>query len=160
MIFPAPFDSGEGEVLAEWIDANDHMNLAYYIVLFDRATDAIYEAFQIGPDYKERTGCGTFAVASHNLYEQELLLGERVRIDTYVLGVDSKRLHLAHEMYRLADGARAATQELLYLHIDLAARRVSPWPDEIRARLDAARAAHAALPRPSWVGQRVAMPGG
>ena len=160
MIFPAPFDSGEGEELAEWIDANDHMNLAYYIVLFDRATDAIYEAFQIGPDYKDSTGCGTFAVASHNLYEQELLLGERVRIDTYVLGVDSKRLHLAHEMFRLADGARAATQELLYLHIDLAARRVTPWPGDVRARLDAAQAAHAALPRPAWVGQRVAMPGG
>ena len=40
MSFPTPFDRYEGEVLPEWIDANGHMNLAYYIVLFDYATDA------------------------------------------------------------------------------------------------------------------------
>lgn len=158
MSFPAPFDSGEGEVLPEWIDANDHMNLAYYIVLFDRATDVLYEEFDIGPAYKQRANCGTFAAETHNLYEQELLLGERVRIDTYVLGVDAKRLHLAHEMFRLSDGARAATQELMYLHVDLVARKVSPWPEAIRARLEEARVAHAALPRPAWIGRRIAMP--
>lgn len=157
-VFPAPFDAGEGEVLAEWIDSNDHMNLAYYIVLFDRATDVLFDVFDVGIGYKGRTGCGTFAVETHNLYEQELLVGDRVRIDTYVLGVDGKRLHLAHEMFRLKDGVRAATQELMYLHVDLTARRVSPWPDDIRARMETARTAHASLARPSWVGRRIAMP--
>ncbi|HTN09974.1 MAG TPA: thioesterase family protein, partial [Acetobacteraceae bacterium] len=117
MLGNVPFDSGEGEVLPGWIDSNDHMNLAYYVVLFDHATDAIYDAFGLGPGYKTRTGCGTFAAESHNLYEQELRLGERVRVATWVIGADTKRLHLAHEMYRLSDNARAATQELLYLHI-------------------------------------------
>ena len=48
MSFPAPFDRYQGEVLPEWIDANDHMNLAYYVVLFDYATDALFEAIGIG----------------------------------------------------------------------------------------------------------------
>lgn len=155
----APFDSGEGEVLPAWIDSNDHMNLAYYVVLFDRATDAIYDAFGLGPGYKERTNCGTFAAESHNLYEQELLLGERVRVATWVLGADAKRLHLAHEMYRLSDGARAATQELMYLHVDLGRRKVSPWPEAVRAKLDAFARAHAEVPRPDWTGRKIAMPG-
>jgi acyl-CoA thioester hydrolase len=159
MPFSVPFDSGEGEVLPDWIDSNDHMNLAYYVVLFDRATDAIYDAFGLGRDYKARTGCGTFAAESHNLYEQELRLGERVRIATWVLGADRKRLHLAHEMYRLTDGARAATQELLYLHVDLARRRVAPWPDDVAAQLRAFADAHASAERPGWVGRRIAMPG-
>ncbi len=48
MSIPAPFDRYEGEVLAEWIDANGHMNLAYYIVLFDYATDALFDTIDIG----------------------------------------------------------------------------------------------------------------
>jgi acyl-CoA thioester hydrolase len=153
-----PFDSGEGEVLPGWIDSNDHMNLAYYVVLFDQATDAIYEAFGLDRSYKTRTNCGTFAAESHNLYEQELVLGDRVRVTTQVLGVDAKRLHMAHEMYRLSDGARAATQELMYLHVDLGLRRVVPWPEDVRTRLDSFAATHAAIPRPAWVGRRIAMP--
>ncbi len=158
MTFPTPFADYVGEVEPEWIDSNDHMNLAYYVLMFDRGTDAIYTAWGMGIPYKTATGCGTFVVESHILYEQELLLGERARVATTVLGVDSKRLHLAHEMHRLPDGKRAAMQEIMLLHVDLGLRRVVPWPDTIRRRLEEAAAAHAALPRPDWIGRRVAMP--
>ena len=127
MSFPTPFDRYRGEVLPAWIDANGHMNLAYYIVLFDYATDALFDAIGIGHWYKETTNHGTFVAETHNLYERELLVGDRVRIATQILGTNGKRLHLAHEMFGLANGERAATQELMYLHIDLAARRVVPW---------------------------------
>ncbi len=153
-----PFDSGEVVVKPEWIDANGHMNLAYYTVAFDLATDLIFDVFDCSYSYKDRVGCGTFAAESHNMYEAELLLGERARIVTWVIGVDAKRVHLAHEMYRLDDGRRAATQELMYLHVDLRIRRVVPWPDEIRARIEAAHKAHATGARPEWVGRRIAMP--
>jgi acyl-CoA thioester hydrolase len=33
----------EGVVLPEWIDNNGHMNLAYYVVLFDQATDLLFD---------------------------------------------------------------------------------------------------------------------
>jgi acyl-CoA thioester hydrolase len=158
MSFPAPFDRYEGEVLAQWIDANGHMNLAYYIVLFDYATDALFDAIGIGRRYKDATNHGTFVAETHNLYERELLVGERVRVATQILGTDSKRLHLAHEMFNLANGERAATQELMYLHINLAARRVVPWLPEARERVAAAAAAHAGLARPDWAGRRIAMP--
>jgi acyl-CoA thioester hydrolase len=158
MTIPAPFDQYEGEVLPEWIDANGHMNLAYYVVLFDFATDALFEAIGIGLKYKDATNHGTFVAETHNLYERELLVGERVRIATQILGSDSKRLHLAHEMFTLAGGQRAATQELMYLHIDLLARRVVPWLPEARERVAAAAAAHARLPRPDWAGRRIVMP--
>jgi len=159
MSIPAPFERYEGEVLPEWIDANEHMNLAYYTVLFDYATDALFDAIGIGRQYKDRTGNGTFVAETHNLYERELLLGDRVRIATQILGTDDKRLHLAHEMFAVADGQRAATQELMYLHVDLRARRVAAFPDDVRARVAAWAAAHAHLPRPDWAGRRVAMPG-
>ncbi len=158
MTISAPFDQYEGEVLPEWIDANGHMNLAYYVVLFDYATDALFEAIGIGREYKDATNHGTFVAETHNLYERELLVGERVRVTTQVLGADSKRLHLAHEMFSLAGGQRAAAQELMYLHIDLCARRVVPWLPEAHKRVAAAAGAHARVPRPDWAGRRIMMP--
>jgi acyl-CoA thioester hydrolase len=159
MSFPAPFARYQGEVLPEWIDANGHMNLAYYVVLFDYATDTLFDAIGIGRVYKDTTNHGTFVAETHNLYERELLVGERVRIATQILGSDDKRLHLVHEMFSLANGRRAATQELMYLHIDLGARRVVPWLPEAREHVDAAAAAHVCLARPNWAGRRIAMPG-
>lgn len=150
----APFPSGAGVVLPGWIDSNDHMNLAYYLVLFDQGTDGIYDAFGMDRTYKARTNCGTFAAESHILYENELRLGDAVRVSTVVVSVDAKRLHLAHEMHRVSDGVRAAMQEILLLHVDLGTRRVSPWPEDVLARLTAAAAAHAGI-RPDWIGRHV-----
>ena len=135
------------------------MNLAYYVVLFDYATDTLFEAIGIDRRYKDTTDHGTFVAETHNLYERELLVGERARVATQILGADSKRLHLAHEMFGLADGRRAATQELMYLHIDLCARRVVPWLPEVHERVVAAAAAHSRLPRPDWAGRRIVMTG-
>jgi acyl-CoA thioester hydrolase len=155
--FPAPFDGFVGEVKPEWIDHNGHMNLAYYTVLFDYATDRMFDVLDLGLAYRRRTDLGTFVSETHNRYERELLVGDKVSVAIQILLADDKRLHLAHEMYRLDDGERAATQELLFLHVDLKRRRVTPFPPELRARIDAAAAAHAALPRPNWVGRAVGM---
>jgi acyl-CoA thioester hydrolase len=156
---PAPFERYEAEVSPLWIDLNGHMNLAYYTVLFDYATDLLFEAIGIGRQYKEATGHGTFVVETHNRYECELLVGEQVRVASRVLGADAKRIHLAHEMFRRADGARSATQELMFLSIDLSRRRVVPFRPEARAGVVSAARAHAALPWPDWVGRHIAMPG-
>jgi acyl-CoA thioester hydrolase len=158
---PAPFPGAEGVVRPEWIDANGHMNLAYYVVLFDTCgIDPLFAALGFGEAYREATNHGPFAVETHTLYERELLAGERVRLSAHVLGVDAKRLHVALEMHRAADGKRAAAQEVLFLHVDLGARRAVPFPSALLARLAAAAAAHAALPRPGWVGRKMGLPGG
>jgi acyl-CoA thioester hydrolase len=155
--FPAPFDRYRGEVRPEWIDINGHMNLAYYTVLFDYATDMMFDLLDLGLAYRRRTDLGTFVTETHNRYERELLVGDKVRVAIQILFADDKRLHLAHEMFRLDSGERAATQELLFLHVDLKARRVTPFPPELKARVHVATAAHAALPRPAWVGRHVGM---
>lgn len=156
---PAPFDGFEGEVQPEWIDYNGHMNLAYYVVLFDQATDLVFDAIGLGLDYRRNTGKGTFVVETHTLYENELLVGARVRIATQILGSDDKRLHLGHEMFAIDSGLRAAVQELMFLHVDLVARRVCPFLPELHETVARWTAAHAPLPRPAWAGRRIAMPG-
>ena len=155
---PAPFRSRPGLVRPEWIDHNGHLNLAYYIVLFDDATDALWNVIGLGEAYRLRTGCGTFAVETHTLYMGELLEGDATTADSWLIDVDRKRLHIAHELRRDRDGAVAARQELMYLTVDLATRRSVPWPPDTAQGLERAVAAHAASPRPEWVGRRVAMP--
>src|SRR5262249_12619656 len=79
MSFPTPYERFEGEVLPEWIDYNGHMNLAYYTVLFDQATDILFDELGLGLDYRRTTQLGTFVAETHNRYERELLVGARVR---------------------------------------------------------------------------------
>ncbi|HKS89205.1 MAG TPA: thioesterase family protein [Stellaceae bacterium] len=160
MHIPAPFARFRGTVQPEWIDYNGHMNLAYYTVLFDGSTDLLFDELGLGLDYRRDRQLGTFVAETHNLYERELLVGAEVSVATQILGADDKRLHLGHEMFAVDGGGRAATQELMFLHVDLARRRVCPFPDELRRRVAAWASAHAALARPQWAGRRVAMGGG
>jgi acyl-CoA thioester hydrolase len=149
----------EGVVLPEWIDANGHMNLAYYVVLFDQATDMLYDALGVGQAYRDATGNSTFAAEAHTLYERELRVGERVRVKAHLLGVDTKRMHYFHEMFHAEGGHRVAAQELLALHIDLSVRRVAPFPADLHARLQAAVREREGLPLPKGVGRRINLPG-
>jgi len=160
MSIATPYARFEGEVRPEWIDYNGHMNLAYYTVLFDYATDLLFDELGLGLDYRRSRLLGTFVAETHNLYERELLVGARVKVATQIAGADDKRLHLAHEMFALDGGHRTACQELMFLHVDLKARRVSPFPPDLYERIHAAATAHAGLPRPAWLGRRIAMPGG
>src|SRR2546423_8778158 len=121
---------------------------SYSSVLSAGATVFGLDGWGLGLDYRRKDEKGTFVVETHNLYERELLVGERVRIATQILGSDDKRLYVGHEMFRVRDRERSATQELMFLHIDLKARRVTPFPPERRERGAARAAAHAGFPRP------------
>jgi len=150
--------SHEEVVRAEWIDVNGHMNLAYYIVIFDHATDVAYDALDIGVAYRERTGNSSFIVETHTLYEREAKEGERLRVTSRLLGADAKRVHLFHEMFRANTDERVATHELLALHIDMRTRRTAPFPSDTQAALGAAVRAQAERPLPNGVGRRIMMP--
>ena len=85
-----PAATHDDVVIADWIDRNGHLNLAYYLVLFDRATDVLFDRLGVGAAYSAASGCSLFVVETHTLYERELALGARVRIDCHVLGADEK----------------------------------------------------------------------
>ncbi len=148
-----PFAVHEDVVIADWIDRNGHLNLAYYLVLFDRATDVLFDRLGIGAAYSDASGCSLFVAETHTLYERELTLGARVRIACHVLGADAKRLHLAHEMFRADEAGRVALLEGMVLHVDLGTRRAAPFPAEIAASLAAA----VTTAPPPGLGRRVGM---
>jgi acyl-CoA thioester hydrolase len=153
-----PVIEHEDVVRPEWIDSNGHMNLAYYVVVFDLATDKLYATLGIGDAYRAETGNSCFTAETHTVYEREMHLGERLRVHTWLLGSDAKRLHYFHELFHAESGERSAVQELMALHIDMRVRRVSPFPEERRVALEQAVARYAPVQLPSGSGRRITMP--
>ncbi len=157
MVIAAPLALYQTEVRPEWVDYNGHMNVAYYVLAFDFATDALFDFVGVGEDYGMRTDHALFAVEAHLTYQRELRAGEALRVTTQLLGFDDKRVHFAHRMFRAADGGLAATSEWLGLHVDRSARRATPLTADIAARLAAVRDAHADLPIPPEVGRAMSL---
>jgi len=106
--FPCPFEEYSCRVLPDWIDANGHMNIAFYGVVFDGGNYAARDALGLGEDYVERAQHGVFAAETHILYIRELHLDDLIRVRTQIVGADDKRLHFAHEIYRDEFSERAA----------------------------------------------------
>jgi len=123
---PAPFDRYRTRVRPEWIDSNRHMNMGYYVVVFDLATDAWLD--WVGE-------------------------GDSLRFTTRLLGHDVKRIHYIHEMFHADEGYLAATNELMSLHMSQATRRGAPMAPAILTRLARIQAVHDAMPRLPQVGR-------
>ena len=121
-------------VLPGWVDHYGHMNLAYYLVAFDLATDALWPALGLGKGFQAK-GLGTFAAESWQAYTWEVTEGAPLAFDSEVLSFDAKRLLCRHTMYHAGEGWQAAENEVLYLCVDLTARRVSAWPEDVLVRL-------------------------
>ena len=129
------------------------MNVGYYGVVFDFATDAWLDHLGIGKVAKDRLGIATFTLEAHFTYQQEVLEDEVLRFTTQLLDFDEKRIHYFHRMLRESDGALSATNELVSLHVSQATRRAAPMAEEAQARLGAVQRAHGKLEAPPEAGR-------
>jgi acyl-CoA thioester hydrolase len=157
MLVFSPFVSSTMRVEPAWIDYNGHLNMAYYLVLFDRAVDEAFALAGLGPDYLATRGCSYFTAEIHTMYRRELSVDEEVRVTVQVIDFDEKRLHAYLEIRQAQEGWVAATCEKLFLHVDMKTRKVAPFPEDILANLSAMKAAHAGLPRPESLGRSIGL---
>jgi len=155
---PAPLRLHETAVAAEWTDYNGHLSEWAYLLVFGDSADAFFRFFGVDEAYRA-SGRSLFTAETHLRHLREARDGDRLRLTLQVLGVDAKRLHIAHEMSG-AGGEPLATAEQMLLHVDTQAGRVAPFPAELGGRLAQIRDAHAALPVPPYVGHVMAIPGG
>jgi acyl-CoA thioester hydrolase len=148
-----PLDIYRAPVQAEWVDDNGHMNVAYYVLMFDRATDALLDRLGLGAAYRQRTNHSIYVLEAHVTYEREVKEGDMLRVATQLVDADAKRLHFFHTMYHAAAGYRAATTELLALHVDLAGPTGLKFAATEQAAVDAMLDEHRTLPRPPQLGR-------
>lgn len=144
-----------GKVLPEWIDLNDHMNVAYYVLAFDQGVDALWEQIGITSDYVGSARCSTFAVEGHVTYQRELMLNDPYVITSQILAYDDKRIHQFQRMYHANKHYLVATGEWMNLHVSLESRRVTPWPPEILFGLSEFAERQGVMPMPAEAGKRM-----
>jgi len=154
----APFVSSVMRVEPQWIDWNGHLNLAYYMVLFDRAVDEVYELLGIGPDYLKERAHSTMVAEAHVRYIREVHEKDPVRVSVQLIAYDAKRFHFFEQLSHATEGWLSATCETMTLHVDMTAKKVAPFPDDVLAALARMKTAHAGLPLPDGAGRSVAMP--
>jgi len=156
-VFFAPFVSSVMTVDSSWIDYNGHLNMAYYNVLIDRAVDEAFLLVGFGPDYVRDCSASFFTAEAHVCYLRELKAEEPVRVSLRLIDYDDKRLHLYAELHHATEGWLSATSEQLALHVDMIAKKVAPFPDDVQERLASMKSAHGPLPTPSAIGRGIGM---
>ena len=114
----------------EWTDYNNHMNMAYYVLVFDQIWEIILEKFKMGEQSAKRTNMSTMVVETHTTYNNEVKEGDEVEINLIFLDHDKKRLHFKMEMIEKSSKKLAATLEMLSLYIDLNQRKVAEFEQE------------------------------
>jgi len=138
MIAPPPDPPILAHVRPDWVDNNGHMNMGFYLVVFDMACDTLWAELGLGAPFRAR-GFTTFAAETWVNYVRELHAGQPLTSTSEVLGHDGKRLLCRHYLFHAQEGWLAAENEVLYLCVDAAIRRVTPWPED-KLALFAARA--------------------
>jgi acyl-CoA thioester hydrolase len=157
MTIQTPLDTYRHKVQPDWIDHNGHMNMGYYLVVFDFATDDLFDFVGLTREHRERENVTTFSLEGHITYQREVLLDAPLRFTTRLLDFDAKRVHYIHEMYHADEGFLAATNELMSLHVSEETRRAAPMTQAILERLAAVKAAHGELPPSPHVGRIIGL---
>ena len=114
----------------EWTDYNNHMNMAYYVLVFDQVWEVMLEKFKMGENSAKTTNMSTMVVETYTTYNNEVKEGDEVEINLTFFDHDKKRLHYKMEMIEKSSQKLSATLEMLSLYIDLNKRKVSEFEEE------------------------------
>jgi acyl-CoA thioester hydrolase len=155
MTIPAPFAEYEETVDPAACDYNGHMNVGYYLLAFENAAKAFFGYVDLSQSYRERSNHALFVSETHLTFEREVCAGDRLRFATQLLGTTDKAIDVMHFMYHAGEGYLAATNEVMYLHVNLESRRAAPIPEGTQDFLRRMAAAHARLPPPPQAGRRI-----
>ena len=119
------------KIIKEWIDYNNHMNVSYYLLIFDKyGADTLNNIFKMGEHSAKTTGKSTMIVESNITYNQELKVNDEVDINLIYFDHDKKRLQYKMEMIHKEKKYLASTIEVLALYVDLNERKVSEFEEE------------------------------
>ena len=114
----------------EWTDYNEHLNMAYYVLIFDKAWEVMLEKFKMGEHSAKTTKKSTMVVETHTTYNNEVKEGDEVEIVLTFFDHDKKRLHFRLEMIEKISKKLSATIEMIALYIDLNKRKVTEFEEE------------------------------
>ena len=119
------------KIIKDWTDYNGHMNVAYYVLIFDQfGSEVLLTSFNMGEESAKTTKKSTMVVESHITYDQEVKENDEVDINLIYCDHDKKRIQYKLEMIHSEKKYLAATLEALSLYVDLDERKVVEFEKE------------------------------
>ena len=117
------------------IDAYDHVNNAVYLTWFDRAAWEHSAALGLPIEKCRQLDRGMAVLHSVIAYLRPAVLGDTVRVATWLLPAQGKlRIRRRFQVRQAAAGATLARAEIEYVCIELSSGRPARWPPEFRER--------------------------
>ncbi len=118
------------KVIKDWTDYNGHLNVAFYVRIFDIAADVMLDNFNMGGKSAKKDKKTTFVAEMHTIYKQEVRLDEEVETHLTYIDHDKKRIHYRLSMFHKQKKYLAATNEVLSLYVDLDKRKVTEFDND------------------------------
>lgn len=138
---PTPLRLYRAPVEPDWVDYNDHMTESAYLLAAGWASDKLFRYIGIDEAYRNR-GMSVYTVETHICFKRETSLDQTIVCDTYLLGVDDKRIHLVHVIRDAETEDALASVEQMLVHVDTSVGKSTPIPTEVRTALDSIMTAH------------------
>jgi acyl-CoA thioester hydrolase len=136
-------------VLPEWIDGNRHMNACYYLAAVRQPAIDAHVAWDYAEEFRARTGESNFVLRANVLYVRELLVHDPIVVTARITDVGDKKMTVLFEILNEEKGYLAALVEYILIHVQLGPPpRSKEMPADLKARLRAEMARHAAVPLP------------
>ncbi len=132
-------------------DRNGHMNIRWYLALYDEAGDAMYPMLGLTEEYFAASGMGGFDLEQHLWYSSEVRIGDAVVIKVRFLERSLKLFHYMMFMENETRGVLSSLFECVHAHADLRVRRTAALPPQVASKVDALIAAHRKLTWPAPV---------
>jgi acyl-CoA thioester hydrolase len=118
------------KIIKEWVDYNNHLNMTYYVLIFDQACEVLLEKFKMGAESAKTEKRSTMVVETNTKYISEVKEGNEIDTMLTFFDHDKKRLHLKLEIIEKKTKKISASIEWLSLYINLETRKVTEFENK------------------------------
>ena len=153
---PSALQTLQTPVLEDWIDYNDHLKDAFFLVIFTKATDTLQIHLCLSLEHIKNTGETLFTVESHLAYVQQIGVGEMVTVTSKILETDTKRMRIFHSMFNNQDEL-LATVEMLLICYNLESQKVTNFSPMMQQSLSLFATEYGPLTWPKNAGKGIAL---
>jgi acyl-CoA thioester hydrolase len=121
---------------AEWEDRNGHVNVQFYVALYELGGWVVLEDVGIDEAWFEQRDLSLFDLEHHLQYLSEVAVGDEVKTYNRLLRRGEKCFHGMYFIVNETRGLLAGTLEYITACVDMKTRRIAPFPNELADELD------------------------
>ena len=127
----------QATIPAEYRDENGHMNMRWYLAIYDEAGYPLVAKFGLTQAFHKTNHSGGFDLEHHIHYLKEVHIGDSVVVYPRLVARSAKRLHYLMFLVNETQEVLSSIFECVNSFADLTERRTAPYPLSIAEKIDA-----------------------